>query len=402
MCPKTITTAFFLLALVGQIFAADCRDAENNRIPCNTLQVTPLTLPSGSRVLFVGNSFTNYQGGVDTMVAGLAAADPGYDLIVDRRAESGWTWADHLNGGLSDSEGLLLADWLALGWDAVVLQDFSDRPITDLAGHKANANTLAGLVEASPGGSTGLAAPVFAMTWAYQDKDLVMTAPLSDAYTDDGLRNGANVSPLGLAWQRVIDERPDIELYDDYKHPTIAGQYLNACVHYAVLSGRDISGNGYIPLGLGLSEAYYLRETAAALVADYLVVPTSLEVRKSACITQMQEAGFDPLASGPTQPNFAKAYGHFIYLPPAYHGFRYQRFPLIVVSEGLGELGDGEDDLEVLYKHGLTKIIAGRDDRGHPAIRLQQPGSRTFRHLPRFPRHPLPHRYYQRAHDRPE
>ena len=40
----------------------------------------------------------------------------------------------------------------------------------------------------------------------------------------------------GLAWQRCLQDHPDILLHDmDQSHPSLAGSYLAACTFYAAL-----------------------------------------------------------------------------------------------------------------------------------------------------------------------
>src|SRR5262245_23211057 len=57
----------------------------------------------------------------------------------------------------------------------------------------------------------------------------------------------AIVIPVGLAFQEAYRQRPGIKLQMDYDlyHPTVAGQYLAACVVYASLYERSPVGNPY-------------------------------------------------------------------------------------------------------------------------------------------------------------
>ena len=62
---------------------------------------------------------------------------------------------------------------------------------------------------------------------------------------------GAVLVPIGAAWQQALRERPELTLHNpDEGHPGMHGAYLNACVYYAVLTGR--SPEGYLaPAVLG-------------------------------------------------------------------------------------------------------------------------------------------------------
>jgi hypothetical protein len=89
------------------------------------------------------------------------------------------------------------------------------------------------------------AAPVFFMSWAYQDKP-EMTAQLAEAYTKAGNDNDALVIPAGLAFARAMKERPDINLYiKDKRHPTPAGTILASATIYSALFGRSPVGLTY-------------------------------------------------------------------------------------------------------------------------------------------------------------
>ena len=113
------------------------------------------------------------------------------------------------------------------------------------------------------------AEPVFFMSWAYADKP-GMTAQLAEAYTVAANDNNALVIPAGLAFARVVAERPDLELYQpDKRHPTLAGSYLAASTAYASLYGRSPEENGFTA-GLDADAARYLRAAAWRTVQAYV------------------------------------------------------------------------------------------------------------------------------------
>jgi hypothetical protein len=80
------------------------------------------------------------------------------------------------------------------------------------------------------------------------------------------------ISPIGLAWARVRNERPDLDLYildDSYgdRHPNSYGAYLAACVFYASLFGRSPEGCTYFSTNT-IADAQYLQSVAASVVLD--------------------------------------------------------------------------------------------------------------------------------------
>ena len=67
-------------------------------------------------------------------------------------------------------------------------------------------------------------------------------------YSDIGVELGAKVAPVALAWNRSIQERPTLELYDpDGLHAGTPGTYLATCVLYATIYGRSPVGCSYQP-----------------------------------------------------------------------------------------------------------------------------------------------------------
>jgi hypothetical protein len=86
------------------------------------------------------------------------------------------------------------------------------------------------------------ATTVLYMTWARRH-EWERQADLTAAHASIGRKLGAIVAPVGLAWERVWGERPDLVLHDrDNSHPNLAGSYLAACVFLATLFGRSPAG----------------------------------------------------------------------------------------------------------------------------------------------------------------
>lgn len=78
------------------------------------------------------------------------------------------------------------------------------------------------------------------------------------------------VIPAGLAFARVVEQYPEIELYAaDKRHPSLAGSYLAAAVTYMTLFDRQPVGLSYTA-GLDPAIARALQEAARDTVRDYL------------------------------------------------------------------------------------------------------------------------------------
>ncbi|MCP3141742.1 SGNH/GDSL hydrolase family protein [Pyxidicoccus xibeiensis] len=132
------------------------------------------------------------------------------------------------------------------GWDFVVLQEQSTLGVLVVDGrHEINEPERILYpyarkfhAEARQRGTRTL----LALTWSRRRAPEAQ-ARLSHAFLTLGRELDATVSPIGLAWQAVRDQHPDVPLYlDDGSHPTPAGTYLAACTLYATLFGRSPEG----------------------------------------------------------------------------------------------------------------------------------------------------------------
>ena len=215
-----------------------------------------------TRVLFIGNSYTAYNGGLPKILKQMADS-AGVPFEAKASLHGGKSLEFHYN----ETKGReLIAQG---GWDYVVLQDFSTQATSKpalLAEYAAKFDADIKKVGAKT---------VFYMTWARQhrpENQAIITA----AYEKSAKELGAKIAPAGLAWQRVLTERPDIPLhFEDKSHPNPAGTYLTACVFYQVLFGAQppekvppIKNQRTDAMDeLPLDVAAYLRKVAAETVA---------------------------------------------------------------------------------------------------------------------------------------
>ena len=189
-----------------------------------------------TRVLFLGNSYT-YFNNVPGIVSELAKA--GHQCTVETRmvAPGGKTLRDHWESSAS-REALN-----SQAWDFVVLQDQSTlgvnlyfegqtrvggdeifRPYAELWANEIHKHH---------------ATPVFYLTWARKATPADQAA-LNYAYFRTARATHSLVAPVGLAWARVRQTDPSIDLYyHDGAHPSAAGSYLAACAIYATIFGKS-------------------------------------------------------------------------------------------------------------------------------------------------------------------
>ncbi len=212
-----------------------------------------------AKVLFVGNSFTYYNNGLQSHFRKLTWSS-GVLTPENSRARimtiSGGQLPEHAGG----FKNVMSGD----DWDVVVLQGHSAGPIIEnsAAAFRKAARKFSRIAKKQG------TRPVFFMTWAYAGKP-DMTAQLDKAYTEIGRELDAQVVPVGLSFAKVVAERPDLALTtDDDRHPTLAGTYLAACTFFAALYDQSPEGLDY-DAGLDGETAGYLQKVAWQAVQNY-------------------------------------------------------------------------------------------------------------------------------------
>lgn len=193
-----------------------------------------------TRVLFIGNSYT-FQNSLPPMIEAFASTlAPESPFDTESALAAGATLRWHLTQGTAPqriSQG---------GWSHVVLQEQSL-----LGGMRIDGNVyladpeplfFPAARELSARSSAVGAKPLFFMTWS-RKANLAAQSHLTRAYAQVAGKLGAPLAPVGVAWERVRRERPELELYDaDGSHPGPAGTYLSACVLFASIFRKPCTG----------------------------------------------------------------------------------------------------------------------------------------------------------------
>lgn len=209
-------------------------------------------------ILFVGNSYTYANGGMDSIFTLFCeSADPQWSPATAMYAVGGYTLEDHY--GDPSCLGMI-----SRGWDLVILQEQSTRPVESPELMWEYASLLADAIE------DGGARPGFFMTWA-REYDPSMTEPLDSAYSHAGALVDGMVSPVGLAWAIVRRTMPGLDLYEkDGSHPNRAGTYLAVCTIYSAITGESPAGVEYCcDPSLTPEERLVLQESAHEAVLEY-------------------------------------------------------------------------------------------------------------------------------------
>lgn len=208
------------------------------------------------RILFIGNSLTYSNDGIYSHLEKLtASATPPVTIWADSAVRGG-AYFKTLWEQIPEPRTAI-----ARGYDVVVLQE--DLPETTVADFRAYAPRFVDEIK-----KTG-ARPVLLMAWAYRRLGWISMAQIAQAHRDAGKELGVDVAPVGLAWERVMRERPDVNLFKpDLEHPNILGTYLSTLVVYATVFKENPAGLTYLPAGVTPEIGMLLKKIAWETVQE--------------------------------------------------------------------------------------------------------------------------------------
>ena len=212
------------------------------------------------RILFVGNSFTYYNGGLENHVKQLAeSANPPRRITADRATKGGAT--------LKILRGM---DWVhekirVGGYDVVILQE----DIPELTEHNVAPFFEQARLFDQEIRALGAKSVLF-MAWPYERLNWVTLDQIAQAHRSMEKELGVPVAPVGLAFERSLKQRPALAMLGrDKEHETIHGTYLAANVIYATVFGQSPKGLLYLPAGVSAEDADFLQGVAWATVRDW-------------------------------------------------------------------------------------------------------------------------------------
>jgi hypothetical protein len=227
-----------------------------------------------SRILFVGDSSIYYNKGHAYHLQKLAALESppleieAWDITRPLASlKSNWEAPSVLAQGASASGSVKASDEIRTGnYDAVVLHTAVAYYQPEV--EKEYAGKFAAVIK-DAGADT-----VLYMGWPLDPSVFGGSFdPAIQGVRDIAEELGVEVAPVAMAWEREIQERPDLDLYeDDAEHPTIHGTYLGVCVVYSVLFDRSPVGLPYEPTeggGVTEEEARFLQRIAWETVQEY-------------------------------------------------------------------------------------------------------------------------------------
>jgi hypothetical protein len=185
-----------------------------------------------TRILFIGNSYT-YFNNLPALVSELARAGQQCEVQTQMIAPGGKRLKDHWESSVAHQA------LNSQAWDFVVLQDQSTLGTNYYFEGKARvggdeifrpyAERWADEIRKHH------ATPVFFLTWARRAAPEDQSA-LNYAYIHTAETTHSVLAPVGLAWSRVREADPSVDLYySDGSHPSPAGSYLAACAIYSAI-----------------------------------------------------------------------------------------------------------------------------------------------------------------------
>lgn len=231
--------------------------------PSPTPTLAPTMDPVTLQILFIGNSQT-YTNDLPKMFARLARSG-GHVADVDMTAKPGYLLKEHV----VDPDTLKKLG--GAEWDIVVLQENSNIPRDEsrVGDYMYPAARTLGQMVKDQGART-----ILYMTWAEPwyvftdelDNFLAEQVRVSAVHRTIALELGADVAPVGDAFARSLQKRPDLPFWQNDKiHPNYRGTYMAACVFYALIYQQSPEGLSY-KAGLSDDTAQVLQSVAAETV----------------------------------------------------------------------------------------------------------------------------------------
>jgi Secretion system C-terminal sorting domain/Domain of unknown function (DUF4886) len=227
-----------------------------------------ITNSQTTNVLFIGNSATGYQ----PMIFQEFAKEVGYDLLMKKNIWFGHTLEEHLGNSTTleyiDSED----------WDFVIAQG-SDYAVAFPEYHYVIEDTYKKFIDLTLTNNPETKI-IFFMPWCFADSVELLDEMYSPNEFHEIIESGTMqfareynliVSPVGKAFNYVLNNHPEINCYDtDKVHPSPQGSFLAACVYFYLIFGEKTENYFTYISSLTTEEANLLQDIAEDIVlSDY-------------------------------------------------------------------------------------------------------------------------------------
>ena len=216
--------------LILLLFSTTTLQAQTEPAPSDKKEPKNAEKPADSptiRVLFIGNSFTFWRGGLDQHLKILSQS---------MSPELGYETKAVTRGGASLEvmwKRTSAAEEIRKGkYDVVILQE--DIPETTVESFQTYSKKFVDLVRESG------ARPILFMAWDYQRLNWISMKEIAEAHFRVGKSLKVEVAPVGFAWALCKERQPALNLYTrDAEHPSVAGMYLSLLVIESTISGKS-------------------------------------------------------------------------------------------------------------------------------------------------------------------
>lgn len=175
----------------------------------------------GRRALFIGNSYL-YAQDIPGIVQALADSAGGDQIAVGTVAYPDAALSDHLRSGAA------LPSIRSVSWEWVILQQGPSSVLVNRDSLRQSTAEFAAEIE-----SIG-ARPALFSAWPSSSRRQDFPAAI-ESYRLAAEDVGGLFLPVAGAWLEAWERDPDVILYADAVHPSVAGAYLAALVIYARL-----------------------------------------------------------------------------------------------------------------------------------------------------------------------
>ena len=219
--------AFLLLLLfsMGSLHAQP--QPEPPQKPPNPKPVENPPSVKSKKVLFIGNSFTFWRGGLDQHLK----------ILSDSMSPPlGYQTKAVTRGGASLEvmwKRTPAVEEIKTGnYDIVILQE--DIPETTVDSFRTYSEKFVNLVRESG------ARPILFMAWDYQRLNWISMEEIAAAHREMEKKLKVEVAPVGFAWALSKKRQPALNMYTrDAEHPSVAGMYLSLLVIESTMSGKS-------------------------------------------------------------------------------------------------------------------------------------------------------------------
>lgn len=222
---------------------------------------TPASFSPPLRVLFIGNSLTEYPDLPGKVMELAEAAGESRGLESDRVIRLGQSLSDHWNAGSGPETAR--GKIAECSWDVVVLQERSYTPIVETAAFRQAVGDFTEWMNACPAAHRPKG--LLFLNWPNREHPQITQSALDAQTFSLADLLALAVAPVGTAWASLNARYPELELYADEVHPSLIGGYLEAKVLYSSLYGKPppaLEGE------LDWATAANLAEVAWAAVSD--------------------------------------------------------------------------------------------------------------------------------------